>query len=307
MQRKFLSFLVAAVLATGLSAAGVAAEKAEAGKKKPVIPAPPTLAERVERLERLINSQGLVDILLRLENLQKDIQNIQGESEVQMHKLDEIRKRQRELYIDIDRRLLQLERKQTSRAPAPVTPPAAATAASAATAAGTAASTTAAGSGARVTGTVTGGKPTGSVRTAVPSRNDVVAPKQETEQEAYQKAFNLLRELRYDKAGLAFRAFIEKYPDGRYAHIAQYWLAEASYAQRDFKTAIADYQKLIEQYPGSPKRAEAMLKIAYSYYELKNYAQAQAMLEKLLADYPNTTEAGQAQNLLQKIKINNAS
>ena len=50
-----------------------------------------------------------------------------------------------------------------------------------------------------------------------------------------------------------------------------------------------------------------MLKIAYSYYELKNYAEAQAMLEKLLADYPNTTEAGQAQNLLQKIKINNAS
>ena len=312
MQRKFLSFLVAAVLATGLSAAGVAAEKVEAGKKKPAIPAPPTLAERVERLERLINSQGLVDILLRLENLQKDIQNIQGESEVQMHKLDEIRKRQRELYIDIDRRLLQLERKQTSRAPAPVTPPAVAasatSAATAATAAGTAAAAgSGAGNAARVTGTVTGGKPTGSVRTAVPSRNDVVAPKQETEQEAYQKAFNLLRELRYDKAGLAFRAFIEKYPDGRYAHIAQYWLAEASYAQRDFKTAIADYQKLIEQYPGSPKRAEAMLKIAYSYYELKNYAQAQAMLEKLLADYPNTTEAGQAQNLLQKIKINNAS
>lgn len=311
MQRTLLSsvFLIALGLAgSGLS---VAAETATAVKAKsaPVIPAPPTTEERVERLERLINSQGLVDILLRLESLQKDVQNIQGDNEVQMHKLDEIRKRQRELYIDIDRRLLQLERKQTSRAPTAVKK-SSPTKAAAVTATATGAAVVAGGSGnpTRVTGTVTGGKPTSSNRTAVPAKGEIVkTPKQESEQQAYQKAFNLLRELRYDKAGLAFRAFIERYPDGRYAHIAQYWLAEASYAQRDFKTAIGDYQNLIDNYAGSPKRAEAMLKIGYSYYELKDYAKAQAVLEQLLGSYPSTTEAGQAQNLLQKIKINNAS
>jgi len=298
MQRIFLSSVLLVVLGMGLAGQSTAEESATVKSAKPAtIPPPPTTEERVERLERLINSQGLVDILLRLENLQKDVQNIQGDNEVQMHKLDEIRKRQRELYIDIDRRLLQLERKQTGRAPVAVgksNPPTSAR--------------TAAGNAAHVNhGTVAGGKPTGGRRTAVAAKAVVGEPEQETEQEAYQKAFNLLRELRYNKAGLAFRSFIEKYPEGRYAHIAQYWLAEASYAQRDFRTAIADYQKLIDDYAGSPKRAEAMLKIGYSYYELKDYPKAQAVLEQLLAAYPSTTEAGQAQNLLQKIKINNAS
>ena len=307
MQRTFLSSILLVTLGLGLATSSVAAETTTAKPVKvPAIPAPPTTEERVERLERLINSQGLVDILLRLESLQKDVQNIQGDNEVQMHKLDEIKKRQRELYIDIDRRLLQLERKQTSRAPTAVEksslPAAAAVTTSAAVAAG------GSGNPARVTGTVTGGKPTGSSRTAVPAKGEVgKTPMQETEQQAYQRAFNLLRELRYDKAGLAFRDFIEKYPNGRYAHIAQYWLAEASYAQRDFKTAITDYQNLIDNYAGSPKRAEAMLKIGYSYYELKDYPKAQTVLEQLLSTYPSTTEAGQAQNLLQKIKINNAS
>jgi len=306
MQRTFLSSVLLVVLGMGLAGQSIAEESATAKPAKPAaIPSPPTTAERVERLERLINSQGLVDILLRLENLQKDVQNIQGDNEVQMHKLDEIRKRQRELYIDIDRRLLQLERKQTGRAPVAVDKSKSSTPAQ--TAVTAAATAKAAGSGAHVSGTVAGGKPTGGRRTAVAAKPVVSEPEQETEQEAYQKAFNLLRELRYDKAGLAFRAFIEKYPEGRYAHIAQYWLAEASYAQRDFRTAIADYQKLIDNYAGSPKRAEAMLKIGYSYYELKDYPKAQAMLEQLLAAYPGTTEAGQAQNLLQKIKINNAS
>ncbi len=309
MQRTLLSSVLLIVLGLAGSGLSVAAETATAAKAKSVsvIPAPPTTDERVERLERLINSQGLIDIILRLESLQKDVQNIQGDNEVQMHKLDEIRKRQRELYIDIDRRLLQLERKQTSRAPTAVKK-SSPTKAAAVTATGAAVVAGGSGNPTRVTGTITGGKPTSSNRTAVPARGEAIKPlEHESEQQAYQKAFNLLRELRYDKAGLAFRAFIEKYPDGRYAHIAQYWLAEASYAQRDFKTAIGDYQNLIDNYAGSPKRAEAMLKIGYSYYELKDYAKAQAVLEQLLASYPSTTEAGQAQNLLQKIKINNAS
>ena len=131
----------------------------------------------------------------------------------------------------------------------------------------------------------------------------MVAAASETEQQAYQQAFNLLRELKYDKASKAFREFLGKYPDGRYAHIAQYWLAETNYAQRRFKQAIADYQTLIDKYPASPKLAEALLKIGYSQYELKNYAAARESLERLIASYPGTTEAGQARNLLQKIRL----
>ncbi len=307
MQRTLLSSILLAVLSLGLVTQSIAQEATTAESAPSVTPAPLTIKARVERLERLVNSQGLVDILLRLDNLQKDVQNIQGENEVQTHKLDELRKRQRDLYIDIDRRLLQLERKQTTQSAVAVgTPPPAPL-----SAAGKVTAVTSISSGKSVSrllsAPVAGGKPTSITRPVVAAKAGVPKARHKTEQEAYQKAFNLLRQLRYDKAGLAFRSFIQKYPDGRYAHIAQYWLAESSYAQRNFKAAIADYQKLIDDFPGSPKRAEAMLKIGYSYYELKDYPKAEAMLERLLTSYPRTTEAGQAQNLLQKIKINNAS
>jgi tol-pal system protein YbgF len=233
-----------------------------------------SVEQRLSRMEQLLNSQGLVDLLLKVESLQTELQRLQGQNEEQLHALQELKQRQRDLYIDIDRRLLQLERNApASGAVGSTSGKATSSAVPAATAAAT----------------------SGAIATAPTVL--------EGEQEAYQEAFNLLRELRYDKATVAFRDFLKKYPDGRYAHIAQYWLGEASYAQGDFKQAIQDYKKLIDNYPNSPKLAEAMLKIGYSEYELKNTQAAQASLERLIQTYPGTTEAGQAQNLLKKIRL----
>lgn len=244
-----------------------------------------SVEERLKRLEQLLASQGLVDIMLKVESLQTELQRLQGQSEEQMHTLQELKKRQRDLYIDIDRRLLQLERNApTGTGVAPAAP-----------------------STATPTVKPDSGKTTTKRTTVAPATAMTAPPLLQGEQQAYQDAFNLLRELRYDKATLAFREFLGKYPNGRYAHIAQYWLGEASYAQGKFKQAIKDYQTLIDSYPNSPKLAEAMLKIGYSQYELKNYKAAQASLEQLIKSYPGTTEAGQAKNLLKKIRLKNGN
>ena len=233
-----------------------------------------TTEERIARLERILDSQGLVDMLVRLDNLQNEIQSLRGEIELRSHQLEEIKQRQRDLYVDIDRRLLRLER----NAPA------------AEFGGGTTAATAAA-----TAATAAAQAPTASAAATPVDSAD--------EQKAYQQAFDLLRDLRYDQAVTAFRSFLSKYPKGRYAHIAQYWIGEANYAQRKFKEAITDYQKLIDDYPTSPKLAEAMLKIGYSQYELNNNKAAEATLNQLIKSYPGTTEAGQAQNLIQKIKL----
>lgn len=239
--------------------------------------------ERIQRLERMMESQGLVDLLVRLEHLQKDVQQLRGDSEVQGYTLNDIKKRQRDLYIDIDRRLLQLERK--NKAGTAYTPSPATTASPAPT---------------PVPAPVKRG-PSPEPQPAISSPGNVV--NDASEQQAYQQAFNLLRELRYAKAVVAFRGFIKKYPDGRYAHIAQYWLGEAGYAQGNFKTAISDYQALLEKYPASPKRAQAMLKIGYSYNKLKNTSAAKDAFNKVIKTFPGTTEAGQAQKMLKEIKL----
>jgi tol-pal system protein YbgF len=258
----------------------------EAGKPQSL-----STEQRLEKLERMLSSEGLIDISLKLESLENEIQRLRGEIEEQHHTIAEIKKRQRDLYIDIDRRLVQFER--SGQVGVQNTAP-------------SSASQTAAAAGAGVVAGSSTGQPS-STRTGKPTtgnrRTTTVKPVSLSEQQAYQKAFDELRELRYDKATISFRDFLKKYPDGRYAHIAQYWLGEASYTQRKFKQAIRDYQTLMLKHPNSPKVAEALLKIGYSEYELKNYASAQKSLETLIKNYPKTTEAGQAQNLLKKIKL----
>ncbi|MDR9437267.1 MAG: tol-pal system protein YbgF [Thiohalophilus sp.] len=247
----------------------------------------PSTDQRLERLERLVDSQGLADILMRLNSLEAEVRELRGLSEEQAHTIEDLKKRQRELYIDLDRRLLQLERAgiKTQDAQSPGQEPSAST-----------------------SGRRTAGKPTasGSVtpqeRQSEPPSQTVPLSVNKSEQEAYQEAFNLLRELEYDKAIDAFDQFLQNYPDGRYAHIARYWLGEANYARRNYKQAIVHYQNLIERYPDSPKVAEAMLKIGYSHNQLEAYKAARDVLEKLIASHPGTTEASQARNLLQKIR-----
>lgn len=228
--------------------------------------------ERIQRLERLLDSKGLVDLLIRLESLQKEVQLLRGEVELQTHTLENIKKRQRDLYVDIDRRLLKLERSTT---------------ASAGTYNPSSANLNPQGAGTK-----------GTKKGAVGKKSSHSIVK---EQKAYQSAFELLRDLRYDKSIVAFRKFLKKYPDGRYAHIAQYWLGEANYAQRNFKSAIKDYNRLVSQHPKSPKAAEAMLKIGYSYYEMKDYNKAKTSLQKLIKTHPKSTESGQGKNLIAKI------
>jgi len=237
--------------------------------------------ERLSRLERLMNSQGLVDLLLKLEELQKEVQQLRGDVETQTHIANDLKKRQRDLYIDLDRRILQIERKGSGGS--------------------SSTSTTPLKDNVDSTSSTTHSLP---VKQSKPVSNHTSTKSLDPikEQKAYQKAFDLLRELRYEQAIKAYRQFIRDYPNGRYAHIAQYWLSEASYAQRHFEQAIVDYQDLVKNYTNSPKLAEAMLKIGYSYNALGKNKAAKETIEKLLRLYPNTTAAGQGQKLLKKIK-----
>jgi tol-pal system protein YbgF len=249
-----------------------------------------SVEQRLERLERLMESQGLADILMRLNALEEEVRQLRGQNEEQAHAIEELKKRQRELYIDLDRRLLQLERGKGIQGKASGQP----------------AQDKTTPSDNHVSPQSTSSTQIQSGVTASPTQT--MSPSdQKNEREAYQEAFDLLRELEYDKAIKSFRGFLQKYPDGRYAHIARYWLGEANYAQRHFKQAIENYKSLIDRYPNSPKVAEAMLKIGYSHYHLGANEPARNVLQKLIDRYPGTTEASQARNLLQKIRAKQSS
>ncbi len=219
-------------------------------------------------------NQTLLQLLNLVNTLQEEVQQLRGEIEEQTHQIETIKTRQRDLYLDLDRRLQRVEVTGTS-APqqpvAPVTPVAPAM------------------------GTTT---PPASAPTLAPT---AAAPTSGNEREDYQVAFNLLKDGQYPQAIAAFRNFIANHPSGNYADNAQYWLGEARYVSRDFQQAINEFQVVINRFPMSPKVPDAKLKMGYARYELNDSAGARAILQEIIARHADSTAARLAEKRLERM------
>ena len=221
--------------------------------------------QRLQRLERLISSDVLLQQTQTMQSLREEISVMREQVEQQGYELESMKQRQRNLYIDMDRRINNAEAgsRNSAEFSAPVPPPNAAVTNTAAPAV--------------VTGDVDG-------------------------QEAYSKAFTLLKEGQYKPSILAFEQFKMSYPNSKYADNAQYWLGEANYVSRDYTKALTEFQQLVAQYPNSSKISGARLKIGYVYFELKNWSAARDALQQVVTLYPDTTVAKKANERLQRMK-----
>lgn len=263
------------------------------------------LDARVDRLERLMSSQKQLELLYRMKQLQQENQQLRSLLEEQSNELRILKQQQRELYSDLNRRLSQMEGGDNAAVDASDLSGRALEQVPAAETLDL--SVPAVVDKSSVSDAAYGVTQREEIVVATKSKPPVATIKpmskkeRQAEQKMYQQAYDELRARRYSKARDSFIEFIKKYPSGRYAHIAQYWVAESSYAQRNYEQAIIDYQLLSDVYPFSPKKAEAELKKAYSYYELGNKNTARNTLNQLLINYPGTTEAGQAKRLLKQL------
>jgi len=224
-----------------------------------------SLSERVDRLERLISSQKQLELLNRLQQLQQDNQQLRAFLEEQNNTIRQLRQQQKQHYADISRRLNQLAADKS------------------------------------LSIIEENKAPSDKDKASEAAHTSPLALEGKSEQEIYQSAYNELRSGYYSRAKDLFAVLIQYYPDGHYAHLGQYWMAEASFAQHNYKQAIIDYQRLLDNYPASSKKAEAELKKANSYYKLGNINSARYTLKQLLIHYPDTIEAGQAKRLLKKL------
>lgn len=117
----------------------------------------------------------------------------------------------------------------------------------------------------------------------------------------YNQAYQLLVNKPAEAVPL-FRAFLASYPQHELAANAQYWLAEALYAQKDFDGASQEFMKVLKQYKDSPKSSGAALKLGYSFYELQQWDYARRTLEDTVRFFPDSSSAKLAEIRLQKMK-----
>lgn len=89
-------------------------------------PGGPALEARVAKLERMLEGQGLTDMFLRMQQMQQELQKLRGDMEVQANEIEGLKQRQRDLYLDIDKRLRAIETQAQAAPPAVSAAPAAA-------------------------------------------------------------------------------------------------------------------------------------------------------------------------------------
>lgn len=251
-----------------------------------------SLEDRISHLERLMNSQKQLELLFRVKQIKQENQQLRSLVEEQSNEIHLLKQRQKDRYTDLNKRIEILEKGRDvaldsktktievidKSVPIIKNTPKKSSKSKVVDAAAPAVE-----------------------KKSVKKKKTISDTDHQAEQKAYQKAYNELIAHRYNKARDSFVRFIQHYPGRRYAHIAQYWIAEASYAQRNYEQAIIDYQLLLDRYSFSPKKAEAELKKAYSYYELADKDKAREILHSLIKNYPDTTESGQAKHLLKKL------
>lgn len=72
------------------------------------------LDNRVDRVERIVDNEGLVNLLSRLESLQSDLAALRNDIETLQYEVEQSGGRQRELYLDLDSRLQAIEQSSAS-------------------------------------------------------------------------------------------------------------------------------------------------------------------------------------------------
>ena len=250
--------------------------------------------QQLDKVERLVDNRAMVEMLQRFDALADEVSQLHGDMEQLSYDLDGLKKRQRELYLDTDRRLRDLESRAIGQLPsAPVAIPGLPEISVPATDS----------AGAKQAGqTVEPVAPLNSAINTTVSNTSAANVTPSEEQAAYQAAFDTLKEGRYEKAKTELKAFLQNYPDSSYAGNAQYWLGEAHYVTREFKQSIEEFNKVLSSFPDSLKIPDAMLKLGYTYYELQQYDQAKLLLQDLRKRFPKSTAFRLAGKRLDRIR-----
>lgn len=260
---------------------------------------------------------ALANLVIEVQQLRDEIRRLHGQLEDQQREIENLKRRQRDQYLDLDKRI-QEAAQEGARAGDPAEPaqqPRQPRVADRPDGAG---------------GSPEAGRDSAPERDdapeAMPDRPEVREPVDasaevtplnrpqtegardlgtptEAEQAAYDQAFRALREQRYADAAEGFDAFLAEYPNSSYAPNAQYWLGEAYYVTRDFATALDIFEGLLDQYPESSKAGDALLKVGYSHYELQSWTEARAALEQVRSRYPGTTLSRLAENRLRDLRM----
>lgn len=256
---------------------------------------------QLAQFQRQLGNQGLMELMQTIQVYQTELQQLQGDVEQLRFELSGMTNRQKDLYLDIDRRLNDLAAASVPTVSnnniatnSPPTNPSVSTQ----TPVIANPSNLPQAQVTQETQNSQGNRDTNIASTTAPQRVIKDAAQQRQE---YEAAFNLLRDSRYPEAISAFDTFVKESPQSVYAANAQYWLGKLYYVTKNFELALVALNSVIQDYPNSSKEPDARLNLGYTYYELKDWQNARRILESVINKYPNSSAVQLAEQRLQAL------
>ncbi len=282
--------LAVAVVAT-LGAAGCASTPAA---DDPVQVKLNDIDARVTRIERIISNQSLVELAQHLDQVQADVRQLRGRVEELEYNTESMRKQQRDLYSDLDKRLAAIGGGSAGGAAAGALT---GSGSGAGTGAGSSLPQNGAGT-ADSAGAPSAGAGAGAAGSAAADSGGAGTSE---EQRVYGQSFDALKAGSYSIAITGFKDFLTSYPASPLAENAQYWLGEAYYVTRDFDSASGAFKSVLSKWPDSRKAPDALLKLGYTQIAQNKMGEGRATLSQVVQKYPGTDAAKFAAERLQRV------
>lgn len=135
-----------------------------------------------------------------------------------------------------------------------------------------------------------------------PASSPIKPEASSAEQSMYHSAHDLMQEKHYDQAIAAFDQYLKKYPQGRFAPNAYYWMGETQLLTKDLDAAKIAFQNIVTQFPTHQKSADALLKLGYVYDAAGQKDKALKTLNEVTQKYPGSTLARIAEQRILQIK-----
>jgi TolA-binding protein len=224
-------------------------------------------AEEPFDAESLRRSQG--ELLLQIEQLRQETQALRGLMEELSYQLGQMSSDQKTRYLDLDQRLgelVRIQKEAISSTPRP-TP-------------------------ATADSVTTGGVGEAGAQASV--SNDI------SDQDAYNSAFQLIRERKFDEALVAMDSFIRAYPDSELVLDARFWRGQVFDVLGRDEEAIEAFKSLTLVAPDYRRILQVKVKLGKLLIKNQDVMNGRKILQEVITQAPESVEAGLASRELEK-------
>jgi len=122
------------------------------------------------------------------------------------------------------------------------------------------------------------------------------------EYELYQRAFSLYEKGDLKGARSLWEEYVRLYPKGKWVPQAYFYIGETYFKDKDYESAILSYQKVVDFQGPNPLKPRAMLRQADCFLALKDKKAASILLKKVVQLFPGTKEAEEAKKKLKTLR-----